>query len=67
VAAKELCRRYAEYLIQVDIYPIRVICGCSTGSLLMPHLALGKIDKIKVSTSVGQKTFFCLCLSLSKN
>jgi hypothetical protein len=35
--------------------------GCSTGSLLMPHLALGKIDKIKVSTPLSEKRHFNLC------
>jgi hypothetical protein len=36
--------------------------GCSTGSLLMPHLALGKIDKIKVSTPLSEKKrYFNLC------
>jgi hypothetical protein len=35
--------------------------GCSTGSLLMPHLALGKIDKIKGSTPLSDKRHFNLC------
>jgi hypothetical protein len=39
VAAKELLGGIAEYLIQVVVYPMNYL---STGSLLMPHLALGK-------------------------
>jgi predicted patatin/cPLA2 family phospholipase len=46
----------AEYLIR-DCCISYELFGCSTGSLLMPHLALGKIDKIKVSTPLSQKTF----------
>jgi hypothetical protein len=33
---------------------------CSTGSLLMPHLALGKMTRQEsIYTSVGQKTYLC--------
>lgn len=36
-----------------------MIVGCSTGSLLLPHLALGKKDKIKqIYTSVNQDSIF---------
>jgi hypothetical protein len=55
----------AEYLIRDCCISYELFVGCSTGSLLMPHLALGKIDKIKVSTSVGQ-TFLISALSLSR-
>jgi hypothetical protein len=35
--------------------------GVQLASLLMPHLALGKIDKIKVSTHLWTKDIFNLC------
>jgi hypothetical protein len=60
VAAKELCRRYCR-ISNTDCISYELFVGCSTGSLLMPHLALGKIDKIKVSTPLSQKRHFNLC------
>ena len=52
----------AEYLIRDCCTSYELFVGCSTGSLLMPHLALGKIDKIKsIYTSVRQKDIFSLC------
>ena len=37
----------AEYLINVDGRKYDIFTACSTGSLLIPHLSIGKIDKIK--------------------
>jgi patatin-like phospholipase/acyl hydrolase len=50
--------RYTEYLIRDCCISYELFVGCSTGSLLMPHLALGKIDKIKVSTPLSDKKTF---------
>jgi hypothetical protein len=58
VAAKELLGGIAEYLIRDCCISYELFVGCSTGSLLMPHLALGKIDKIKVSTPLSDKKTF---------
>jgi hypothetical protein len=66
VAAKELLGGIAEYLIRDCCISYELFVGCSTGSLLMPHLALGKIDKIKGYTSVGQKDILISALSLSR-
>lgn len=44
-----------EYLIKEKGRDYDMFLGTSTGSLLVPHLAAGKIDKIhKVFTSVNQ-------------
>jgi hypothetical protein len=59
VAAKELCRRYCR-ISNTDCISYELFVGCSTGSLLMPHLALGKIDKIKSIYLSDKKTFY-LC------
>lgn len=49
----------AEYLINDCCHRYDLFVGCSTGSLLLPHLALGKIDKIKkIYTSVSQHDIF---------
>lgn len=49
----------AEYLINDCCKHYDLFVGCSTGSLLLPHLALGKIDKIKqIYTSVTQESIF---------
>jgi NTE family protein len=49
----------AEYLINECKIDYDLFVGSSTGSLLVSHLALGKIDKIKeVFTSVSQKDIF---------
>jgi predicted patatin/cPLA2 family phospholipase len=49
----------AEYLINDCCHQYDLFVGCSTGSLLMSHLAIGKIDKIKkVYTSVSQNDIF---------
>ncbi|MEP3836380.1 MAG: patatin-like phospholipase family protein [Algibacter sp.] len=49
----------AEYLIKEEGRNYDMFLGTSTGSLLIPHLAAGKIDKIhKVFTNVNQKNIF---------
>ena len=52
----------AEYLIKDCCNSYDIFVGCSTGSLLLPHLALDKIDKIKsIYTSVNQHSIFNIC------
>lgn len=52
----------AEYLIKDCCNKYEIFVGCSTGSLLLPHLALKKIDKIKnIFTSVRQEDIFNIC------
>lgn len=49
----------AEYLIKEEGRDYHMYLGTSTGSLLIPHLAAGKIDKIhKVFTNVNQNNIF---------
>lgn len=49
----------AEYLIQHEKQEYDLFVGTSTGSLLISHLALGEIEKIKnVAISVEQKDIF---------
>ena len=36
----------AQYLLQEKFHKYDILIGSSTGSLLIPHLALGKVDKI---------------------
>src|SRR5690606_26931619 len=49
----------AQYLIQEEGRHYDLFLGTSTGSLLVPHLAAGKIDKIyKVFTNVKQSNIF---------
>lgn len=49
----------AEYLVKDCCIKYDLLVGCSTGSLLLPHIAIGKIDKIKkIYTSVTQKDIF---------
>ncbi len=51
----------AEYLIKQLEYKYDIWVGSSTGSLLICHLALGKVEKIKqVFTSVSQNDIFSL-------
>jgi NTE family protein len=52
----------AEHLIRVQKKQYDLFLGCSTGSLLVSHLALNKIDKIKKSfTEVTQESIFDNC------
>jgi len=50
---------FAEYLINVEKNNYDIMVGTSTGSLLIPLLAIGEIDKIKrIYTSVGNKDIY---------
>lgn len=49
----------AQYLIEEEKRDYDMFLGTSTGSLLIPHLALSKIEKIhKVFTNVNQRNIF---------
>lgn len=49
----------AQYLIEEDGRDYDMFLGTSTGSLLVPHLAAGRIDKLhEVYTSVSQNDIF---------
>jgi len=51
----------AQYLIQEEGINYDMFLGTSTGSLLVPHLATGEIDKIyKVFTNVTQSDIFSI-------
>ena len=52
----------AQFLIQESGNKYDLFVGTSTGSLLISHLALGKLDKIKeIYSNVNQKTIFNNC------
>ncbi|MEP5132110.1 patatin-like phospholipase family protein, partial [Nonlabens ulvanivorans] len=52
----------AQYLIEEKKLDYDIYIGTSTGSLLISHLALHKIEKIKeVYTNVNQKSIFSNC------
>ncbi|MBT8234480.1 MAG: patatin-like phospholipase family protein [Saprospiraceae bacterium] len=52
----------AEYLIDVKKNDYDIFVGSSTGSLLIPHLAIGRVDKIKKTfTNVGQEDIYSVC------
>lgn len=52
----------AQYLLQVEKNKYDIFIGTSTGSLLISHLALNKIDKIReVYTNVNQHSIFSNC------
>ena len=52
----------AQYLIEELKYDYGLFVGTSTGSLLLTHLALDKVKKIKkVFTSVNQNSIFSNC------
>lgn len=52
----------AQFLIQESGNKYDLFVGTSTGSLLICHLALGKLDKIKeIYSNVNQKTIFNNC------
>lgn len=51
----------SEYLINDCCHQYDLFVGCSTGSLLLTHLSLGKIEKIKnIYTSVSQNNIFSI-------
>ncbi len=51
----------AEFLMKEAKHDYQVLVGSSTGSLLIPHLALGNIDKLKeIYTNVNQNDIFSL-------
>ncbi|WP_370288428.1 patatin-like phospholipase family protein [Elizabethkingia sp. JS20170427COW] len=55
-------RGIAEYLVDYLHIDYDIFIGTSTGSLLIPHLALDKVSKIKnVFTSVHQNSIFSDC------
>ena len=57
----------AQYLIQEEGRKYDIFVGTSTGSLLISHLALGKLDKIKeIYSNVNQKSIFNNCPFLGK-
>lgn len=52
----------AQYLIEELHHNYDLFVGTSTGSLLLSHLALDKVDKIReIYTSVNQKSIFNSC------
>ncbi len=52
----------AQYLLEQRQGGYDLFLGTSTGSLLITHLALNKIEKIRqVYTSVNQQSIFSLC------
>lgn len=52
----------AQFLIEEAKHPYDLFVGTSTGSLLISHLALNKIDKIKeIYSSVDQDSIFSSC------
>jgi len=52
----------AEYLINDQKKEYDIFVGSSTGSLLVPHLSIGEIDKIKKAyTNVEQNDVFNIC------
>ncbi len=52
----------AQYLIEQKNNKYDLFIGTSTGSLLVSHLALNKVDEIKeIYTSVNQSSIFSLC------
>ena len=49
----------AQYLLQEKEYKYDILIGSSTGSLLIPHLALGEVDKIySIYTNVDMSKIF---------
>jgi predicted patatin/cPLA2 family phospholipase len=58
----------AQYLMQEAGRTYDLFIGTSTGSLLISHLALGKIDKIKsIYSSVNQDSIFSNCPFIIEN
>ncbi|ALJ03643.1 patatin [Pseudalgibacter alginicilyticus] len=57
----------AEYLMKVKGHKYDIFVGTSTGSLLIPHLAANKIDKIhSVFTNVKQSNIFSVSPFISR-
>ena len=57
----------AQYLIENKKFDYGIYIGTSTGSLMVSHLALKKVDKIKeVYTNVNQHSIFSSCPFLIK-
>lgn len=53
---------FAEYLLKVEQIKYDIFVGTSTGSLLVPLLAAGKVDVLKNAyTSVRQKDIYNIC------
>ncbi len=51
----------AQYLIEIEKREYDILVGTSTGSLLIPQLALNQIDKLHdIYTNVGQRSIFSL-------
>lgn len=51
----------AQYLIQEEGKKYDLFLGTSTGSLLIPHLAMGNIDKVyEIYTNVNQRKIFSI-------
>lgn len=49
----------AQYLMQEKLHEYDLLLGTSTGSLLIPHLALGDVDKIyEIYTNVNMNNIF---------
>ncbi|EJL61243.1 patatin-like phospholipase family protein [Flavobacterium sp. CF136] len=52
----------AQYLLEVKKHQYNLFLGTSTGSLLIPHLALGNVEKIHwVYTNVSMSKIFNIC------
>lgn len=52
----------AQYLLEVKKHQYDLFLGTSTGSLLIPHLALGNVEKIHwVYTNVSMSKIFNIC------
>lgn len=52
----------AQYLIEEKKKDYKLFVGTSTGSLMLTHLALGKLDELKeIYSNVDQKTIFSNC------
>jgi predicted patatin/cPLA2 family phospholipase len=58
----------AQYLMQENRHEYDILIGSSTGSLLIPHLALGKVDKIyNIYSNVNMRSIFDVSPFVVKN
>jgi predicted patatin/cPLA2 family phospholipase len=58
----------AQYLMQENGCEYDILIGSSTGSLLIPHLALGKVDKIySIYSNVNMRSIFDISPFVVKN